>query len=115
MALDSIRLESVIYAELTVKMKEKLDEYMPLPEGDLNEPANDHRINFVEAMTQAIAAVLSTEVVKEIVENLEVNGVTVEIPSGGPITQVTPPQGGAVALAAPVTVTQNNDGTGRVA
>lgn len=102
MALDATALET----SLKSRIKTELDSKM----GAAPEEGDGHRQDFSDALAKAIA----DEVVTHIIDNLEIKGVTVVIPE---TTVVTTPGGPTVVGTpnpAPITLTQSNDGTGRV-
>ena len=107
MALDPGSLNDKINSELKTKMKNALDQFIPIDA----EGADPHRQKFVDAMSKSIAEVISHQVLMHILDNLEIKGVEVTIP-GNTYSAGAGPAAAFVPL--PVPVNQSNDGTGLV-
>ena len=102
MALDATALEETLKETL----KTELDTILGAAPND----GDTHRQEFCDAIAKAV----STDVVAHIIDNLEVKGVTVEIPGTTVVTTPGGPTAVGIPNPNPITLTQSNDGTGRV-
>ena len=99
MALNASNLETALKARIKTELDSKM--------GAAPEEGDGHRQDFSDALAKAIA----DEVVTHIIDNLEIKGVTVEVPASTYSLGTSP---SVAPVTAPVTLVQNNDGTGRV-
>jgi len=99
MALNKSKLDSAIKGPLEVAIKTKLDQYMPIDA----EGADPHRQKFCKALAEAVADVVSEQVIKHIIDDMEIIRLVSEIPMGLVSTGVSP---SVIVNPAPIPVLQ---------
>lgn len=114
MALNKDTLNGQIQPKLKTEIISKLNQHLPAPNPVSPEGLtafNNSREKLASALSESISKIISEEVVKHILDNLEIKGIQVEVPMS------TFSQGSGTAVAPnpqPVQLNQSNDGDGLV-